>query len=351
MSDSRIDSHKLLYHPARVAQWLAEGDCFPIYVEIGLTNRCNHRCAFCALDWLEGKKIDMGREVLLAALKEMAAHGVRSLMFAGEGESLLHPDAPLFMRTASELGMKVAVTTNGVPLTPEKAEACLPWLTWLRFSVNGPTPEQYAAAHGTRPEDFRKVLDNIAAAAAIKKRLGLKVDIGVQTLLLPESLDNIVDLAGLVRATGADNFQIKPYSQHPESKNRVAIDPAGYLDLEPKFAACATEDFRIHFRRNTIHNLISGADYETCHGLPFFALITAAGDIIPCNLFYNRPEFSYGNLNELGFAAIWQGEKRRRVRELLAARDIGECRQICRLDPLNRYLHRLRHPEESDAFV
>lgn len=351
MSDSRIDSHKLLYHPARVAQWLNNGDCFPIYVEIGLTNRCNHRCIFCALDWLEGKSVDINREVLLTALKDMADHGVRSLMFAGEGESLLHRDAPLFMRTASELGIKVALTTNGVPLTPEKAEACLPWLTWLRFSVNGATPHQYAAAHGTRPEDFSKVLANIAYAAELKKRLGLKVDIGVQTLLLPESLDGIVELAGLVREAGADNLQIKPYSQHPLSKNRPSLDQSGYLDLEPKFKSYETEGFQIHFRRNTFHNLLSGADYDHCHGLPFFALITAGGEIIPCNLFYSRPEYFYGNLNEQSFSAIWQGTQRKKVLAALATRDIGECRQICRLDPLNRYLHRLRHPEESDAFV
>lgn len=351
MTDIRLDSHKLLYHPARVARWLAEGDCFPLYVEIGLTNRCNHRCDFCALDWLSGTKVDMDREVLLAALKDMAAHGVRSLMFAGEGESLLHRDAPLFMRTARELGMKVALTTNGVPLTPDKAELVLPQLTWARFSVNGGTPEVYARMHGTRPEDFARVLANITAAAAIRKRQGLRVDIGVQTLLLPENAAEIPRLAELVRETGADNLQVKPYSQHPASQNRRDPDYQEYEELAAELRRLETDTFHILFRRNTIESLARGFEYNTCHGLPFFALINAHGDILPCNLFYEKPVYSYGNLHQASFSAIWQGEQRKRVRRMLAERSIQECRQICRLDQINRYLHRLRHPGPSDDFI
>lgn len=351
MSDIRLDSHKLLYHPERVAKWLSDDDCFPVYVEIGLTNRCNHRCVFCALDWLEGKSVDMDREVLLAALKDMAAHGVRSLMFAGEGESLLHRDAPLFMRTAHELGIKVALTTNGVPLSPEKAEACLPWLSWIRFSVNGGTPERYAEMHGTRPEDFERVIANITYAAELRKRLGLKVDIDVQSLLLPENSGEVPKLAKLVRAAGADDLQVKPYSQHPLSKNRREPDYRDNLALEAELRALETDTFRIHFRHNTINNLLSGADYDHCHGLPFFALINAKGDVLPCNLFYERPDFIYGNLNEQSFSEIWQGEQRRKIKEQLAARDISECRKICRLDQLNRYLHRLKHPHKGDDFI
>ena len=57
MAKIDIDSHKLMYHPERVAEWKEKGDCYPIYVEIGLTNVCNHKCIFCGLDWARGKNI------------------------------------------------------------------------------------------------------------------------------------------------------------------------------------------------------------------------------------------------------------------------------------------------------
>ncbi len=346
-----IDAHKLLYHPARVAEWQQRGDCYPIYVEIGLTNRCNHRCLFCALDWLERGGVDIDREVLVRALAEMAACGVKSLMFAGEGESLLHRDAPLFIKTAHDHGIKVAVTTNGVPLTPERAEACLPHLSWIRFSVNAGTAAEYARVHNTRGDDFERVLANIRFAAEFKRRHGLKVDIGVQTLLLPEAMTGVCELAQRVKEAGADNFQVKPYSQHPASSNRFQLDYQRYLHLEPELKALASAGFTVFFRRHTMERLAAGVDYSRCHGLPFFALINAHGQIIPCNLFYNDPEFVYGDLRRQGFAEIWNGEQRQGVLTAMRQRDIKECRQACRLDAINRYLERVVSPEERDDFI
>lgn len=351
MSSNLIDGHKLLYHPARVAEWLGQGDCFPLYIEVGLTNRCNHRCIFCALDWLERGGVDIERDLMLKALDDMAAHGVKSIMFAGEGESLLHKDAALFMQHANRLGIKVAVTTNGVPLTPEKAEACLPHLAWIRFSVNAGTSEQYALVHHTQAGDFERVLANIRFAADFKKSHGLAVDIGVQILLLPESIDGVLTLARLVKEAGADNLQVKPYSQHPSSTNRFALDYERYLELEPQIEAFASDTFAVFFRKNTIRRIVDGIDYDSCHGLPFFGLINARGQIIPCNLFYNDPDFIYGDLHEASFADIWQGERRKKVIAALGKRDIKECRLACRLDPINRYLQRIKFPEERDVFI
>ena len=259
-----IDSHKLLYHPSRVAEWMAQGDCFPIYIEIGLTSRCNHRCIFCALDWLEHGAVDMDRDVMLKALTDMAAHGVKSIMFAGEGESLLHKEASLFIKVASDLGIKVAVTTNGVPFTPAKAAECLPHLTWIRFSFNAGTAEQYALVHHTKASDFDQVLANIRFAAEFKQKNKLKVDIGVQTLLLPDSIDGVLKLAALVKDAGADNLQIKPYSQHPSSTNRFVLDYERYLDLEPQLKAFESDSFAVIFRKNTIRRIVDGIDYDSC---------------------------------------------------------------------------------------
>ena len=62
---TEVDSHRLSFHPERVAEWKQEGDCYPIYVEIGPTNKCNHKCMFCALDWLErGAAVDIDVDLL-----------------------------------------------------------------------------------------------------------------------------------------------------------------------------------------------------------------------------------------------------------------------------------------------
>ena len=52
MADNiRIDTHKLLYHPETVARWLSGENIYPIELELGITNACNHRCIFCSVDY------------------------------------------------------------------------------------------------------------------------------------------------------------------------------------------------------------------------------------------------------------------------------------------------------------
>ena len=66
-----IDGHKVHLHPHKSAGWEELGDCYPIHVEIGATARCNQRCVFCALDFMNHKPRDIDTNVMLKALKDM----------------------------------------------------------------------------------------------------------------------------------------------------------------------------------------------------------------------------------------------------------------------------------------
>lgn len=84
-NEIRMDSHKLIYHPHRVSEWLKGENIYPIELEVGLTNACNHRCIFCAVDYTGYKPTVMDGEVLKKRLREFAEKGVKSIIYAGEG--------------------------------------------------------------------------------------------------------------------------------------------------------------------------------------------------------------------------------------------------------------------------
>lgn len=340
-----------MYHPERVSEWAKTGDCAPIYLEVGPTNRCNHRCIFCALDWLQRGGSDLSKEVLLPNLENMAQSGVKSLMFAGEGEPLLNKNTPKFIEYAHQKGIDVSMTTNGVFFTPQVADKSMPSLSWVRFSVDAGTSEVYSKLHGTRESDFYKVIANIKYAAEIKRKNKLNTSIDVQFLLLPEN-DKIsngtheaLKLAELVKDAGAKDLQIKPYSHHPLSKNTAEIKYQEHFSLEKELEKLNSDSFKIIFRKNTMERLENEVDYKNCLGLPFFALIDSNGNVIPCNMFYNNPEFTYGNINEQLFSQIWASDKRKEVVKRLAERGTSECRRGCRLDVINRYLERVKRGE------
>jgi radical SAM protein with 4Fe4S-binding SPASM domain len=346
-----VDNHKLIYHPKRVADWLKTGDCFPLYVEIGLTNRCNHRCIFCALDWFDKKPIDMDTEVMKRALREMAECGVRSVMFAGEGEPLMHKDISEIVTFAKLQGLDVAITTNGALFNREKLEKILPSLSWVRFSVDAGTPLTYKNVHCGGSKDFERVLANIREAVAIKQRDNLPVVIGIQFLLIPDNLDDLLPFITIFKEIGVDNVQIKPYSQHPLSKNRFAIEYSQYQSIEKEIKEFEAPGFQVIFRSQTARRLMTKRDYQVCYGMPFFTLIEADGSIIPCMMFYKNPEFCFGNLNDTSFAAIWTSEKRKTILQQLRKNTIEHCRDGCRLDAINRYLSQLKNPHPHVNFI
>ncbi len=346
-----IDSHKLNYHPKRVSKWLSKKDCYPLYVEIGLTNACNHKCIFCALNFMKHKFDFIDKDIMLNALSSMSKNGVKSIMFAGEGEPLLHKDIEIFCKKAYEQNINASITTNGIFFNNAKINECLEYLTWIRFSVNAGTAKTYAKLHGTKESDFDRVINNIKKAVKFKKEKNLNCTIGVQFLMMKNNFHEVKKLIKLLQEIGVDNLQIKPYSHHPLSKHDYSISIEDYKVLTKNLDEFNNKDFKVLYRHDTVKRIERGRTYLECYGLPFITLIDCKGNIIPCNLYYTEEEFFYGNLYENSFSEIWDSEKRKKVLEKLKKKGVNECRKGCRLDAINSYLYRLKNPQVHDNFI
>ena len=358
-----IDSHKLIFHPERVAQWSEAGSdweklkkVYPLYVEISPYGGCNHRCTFCALDYMGYEKIGQEEQALKNALDEMAAGGVRSVMFAGEGEPLLFNPLASVVEHCSRIGIDTSITTNFVPCNTKSIETFVRHCSWIKVSFNAGTPERYAQIHQTKEDDFHRVVENLRYAVKLKREQGYTCTLGAQMLLLPENRDSAVALARLCAEIGLDYLVIKPYSQHLFSETHLyeQINYDEFMDLEAELAEYNTDRFNVVFRANTMRKYTEKQHaYKKCLSTPFFwGYIASNGDVYGCSAYLGKEEFCYGNINKAGFRQIWEGEKRRLSYEYVQnGLDINGCRVNCRMDEINRYLWRLKNPQAHDNFI
>lgn len=354
MSDYRIDSHKLIFHPQRVAAWQSGSDIYPIYAEISPSGACNHRCTFCALDFMEYQPRFLDSTVLCERLTEMGQLGVKSVMYGGEGEPLLHRDIVKIVRHTSSAGIDVAIATNGVLLTKELCDEILECTSWIKISLNAGTPETYARIHRTREADFGKVLSNLKQAVQSQLTRGSRCTIGAQLLLIPENASEVELLAKTVRDIGLNYLVIKPYSQHLHSKTSIYrdLDYRQFFALRENLSSLDTDTFKIIFREQTMKKLTSEKrSYGSCLALPFWSYIDAGGTVWGCSAHLGDKRFDYGNINQETFTQIWQGERRRENLKLVASIDPQECRTNCRMDEVNRYLWELTHPGSHVNFI
>jgi GTP 3',8-cyclase len=308
------------------------------------------------LDFMGYQKTRLDYEVLRRTIEEMAKLGVKSIMFAGEGEPVLYKQLPEIIEQCTQVDIDTALTTNMVPFTRKNTEVFVRNCKWIKVSINAGTAETYEMIHRCRNGDFERVVENMHRASQVKKAVASGCTLGAQMLLLPENADTAVSLAKTVREAGFDYLVIKPYSQHPSSitTKYKEIDYWKYLSLADELKKFESERFKIIFRFDTIKKLLNlQRTYTQCHAVPFFwAYITASGDVFGCSAYLASPDFGYGNIAAEGFREIWEGTRRQQnLAKINRDLHIGQCRVNCRMDEINRYLHELVVPGEHVNFI
>jgi len=355
MDKYKIDSHKLIYHVDRVNDWLANKIVYPVYMEVSPAGACNHRCTYCGLDFMEYKPVFLDTGLFKERLSEMGKLGLKSIMYAGEGEPFLHKKMPDIALHTKKSGIDIAFTTNGVLLKKDITEHILGFTEWIKVSINGATEDTYSKIHRCQSGDFNKVIDNMKYAASFKRRNNLKCTLGMQLLLLPDNEAEAVKLARLARDIGMDYLVIKPYSQHPQSKTKKykSIKYDNCMHLKDELERLNSKDFSAIFRIRTMEKW-NGKErnYKHCLALPFWSYIDSRGNVWGCSVYLNDERFLYGNIYESSFRDIWESEKRLKSLKLVEEElDASECRINCRMDEINRYLWDLKNKPEHINFI
>lgn len=358
-----MDGNKLLWHLDRVNDWLNGKRIVPIHIDVGLSKGCNIRCEYC-FGVLQGNFYKKGaeryfpREALLRYVREAGEVGVRSMGFIGEGEPLLNPHVYEAIVEAKRSAVDVSMGTNGILLdTGKDGQTALEHLTWLRFNISAGTYEAYLRVH--RSKDFAVVCEKIRFCVDMKKRKDLNITIGLQMVLTPTNVDQVVPLAKLGKELGVDYLVIKQCSDTVESELGVFNKFEQYdnfYDILKEAEAITTPTYNVIVKWKKIGNKGSRI-YGQCLGVPFLLYSSGDGRLYPCGMCFDsergmEEEYRMGDLTKQSFKEILNSERYWEVVKKVQDKiDVTKCYSNCRTHSINEFLWQLKHPPEHVNFV
>lgn len=343
MANFILDGHKLNHHPQAVADAMKGRVIFPIYAEISPVANCNHHCLFCHYNYL-GHKGFFRRGRMRGLVEEFAGVGIKSLVFAGIGEPLLHPETVSTIAYAKESGIDVAMSTNGALLRESDVDILANSLMWIRFSFNGGNAANYGKIHRTKANDYGIVLENIRRLKSAKVRLKAPITIGIQYILLPQNKNFVVDVARLMKDVGVDYFVVKHFYSHGKNDFIVGSDwPDEGLLRSLRDAASNISDDKFSFILRDHKNVSGRRNYNKCYGLPFIVYVREDGEVYNCFSYQHDKNTSLGNIFKKTFRQVWLSQKK--IAEYINSKiDKDKCQPNCRHHQINQYLWELRNP-------
>jgi MoaA/NifB/PqqE/SkfB family radical SAM enzyme len=320
-----LDSHKLSYHFDRVEAWEAGERIAPVSVDMSLTRACGAMCSFCYAMMQESQsRSSIKIQDALNLADDFAEVGIRSVSLVSDGESTLSKAYVPFIQHLSSLGIDVANATNAWEWEAEKVDQILPHMTWIRFTVAAGRPESYAKIMYKGPEHtevFDRAIKNIKYAVDLKKKLGLKVTLGIQMVLMPDLKDEIIPFAKLGVDLGVDYAVIKHCSD--DESGSLGIDYSQYeplYDLLTQAEAMSNDQTKVIVKWNKIKDG-DKPSYKRFFGPQFLLQISGSGLVAPSGMFFNArySKLHIGNFTEERFKDIWKSERYWRAMNYLAS--------------------------------
>ena len=346
-----FDGNKMLWHLDRYEVFKKRERFAPVHIDQGLSKGCNIACHYCygvtqGNFYKKGSERIFERNALLNNyLKSAGEVGVRSVAIIGEAEPTLNPNLYDAIVVGKNSGIDMSIATNGILWdASQKGEAALEHLEWMRFNISAASHESYIKIHASK--EFHTVIEKIKYCVETKRKKNLKLTIGLQMVLTPKCIGEVVPLAKLSSELGVDYLQIKHCS------DTVKNDLGFYerLDEYHKFVpilkeaeSYSNEHLSVIAKWDKITNE-GKREYDQCLGAPFLLYGEGTGLMYSCGMFFSgakyEQNFLMGDLNKQTFKEIIESDHYWNiVNKVKNEIDVHkECYANCRTHSCNNFL-------------
>lgn len=301
--------YKVVHHINHLQDLKAGIQTVPIQVQMVPSNVCNQRCSFCAYrmkgslsseDFINTQTMDT--EKVIECLDCFKSMGVRAVHYTGGGEPLVHGQITKIFKHTMDLGLDLALVTNGMAFSQEQIEM-LSDVAWVRISVDAADSATYSKLRNTPERTMFQVNTNITELARVKKNMVL----GVGFVVCKDNFQEIYEAARIYKEFGVDNFRISA-AFHPDGYAHFDSfkDEAAHL---AKAAESLSDDkFKVFnlFDERVKDVFMGTQDYDYC---PIKDLLTYVGAdynvYTCCTLAYNKRGL-IGSIKNQSFKTLWE---------------------------------------------
>lgn len=170
-------------------------------LRISITDRCNFRCTYCmpqeGMEWLPRDALLTYEELTRVARVCVERFGFESVRITG-GEPTVRAHLPVLIQRLADLGVDVAMTTNGATLDHLAGDLARAGLKRINISLDSLRPDRFASITG------RDALDRVLAGVDAARSAGLDPVKVNCVLVRGVNDDEIVDFAAYGREKGVE---------------------------------------------------------------------------------------------------------------------------------------------------
>ena len=306
-----------------------------VYVEP--TNRCNLNCLTCIRHSWDEPFEDLAWPAYQALIDGLADFPeVKTVAFAGFGESLCHPRFPEMVRLAYESGRRTEMTSNALLLVQSIAEQLIDaGLDQLTVSIDGTTNQSLRAI---RPgASLENIIKNVKGLRLLsEKKRPAPLTVGIEFVAMKSNINELPALQRIAEDIQASYIivsNVLPYTAELQDEILYNLEPTSYegqgdarnphwhipkmdwrRETMEAIACIANEranlsylDINLNQRNNYCPFIRPGSLALSCHGY-----VSPCPPLLHSYTCYVRgwKKFfrccEYGNLKEQSLKSIWE---------------------------------------------
>jgi MoaA/NifB/PqqE/SkfB family radical SAM enzyme len=327
----------------------------PLQVQLIISDLCNHNCNFCAYrmegyesNQMFGEKNIEGvinnnpnrmipLEKALEILEDCADMGVKALQYTGGGEPTVHPKhADIFEKTV-DLGMDLALVTNGTKMTERTRKALIEGGKWIRVSVDAGCEKTYSTVREVKPVMWERVWRNIARLSE-ERNSAKETDliIGLGFVITPDNWKETPAFAERAVEAGADNIRISAMFATEDVHTEYYEECAKILSHVKKQYGDKIKIFDLFSDR--VEDLEQASpDYNHCGYMKLNVYIGGDQNIYTCcNNAYNVSGLA-GSIKNQTFKEYWSSDE---AKKYYGNFDASKCAR-CMFNNKNKFINYL----------